>query len=410
MNNNLFSKIFIAVTLVASLCFSSCKDNTVNTDNLLIWDFDMAVKNAQTIPLSRYAKDLRYIPLETSNSSLIGRIAQVENVDDKIFIRTTIPGKEEVIVFSPDGKYIKTLNKFGRGPGEYIRLCGMCIEEDNNNLVTLFSGNKLLSYDINSEKLVRETPLDTIAKIIGRYMVEVAKNATYMGNGKYFFEYKAPMEGSSEDDVASFCIIDTLGNIIKNNFAKKDNYHVGCKNIMKYDDNLIWSQVKNDTIYRITDNLELTPHCVITNVDIYKNRGKGRGSISMRTQLGTELFECDHFMTVGVNIEGMKGVFPDKIYKDGAKNAHTILLYDKTTKKSVLVFNRESIYKYGFTNDIDYGMPFYPRFYSKNKLYDYVSAASFIEFAEKMGCQPLKRIAATLNEESNPVLVEVTLR
>jgi hypothetical protein len=125
MNNNLFSKIFIAVTLVASLCFSSCKDNNVNTDNLLIWDFDMAVKNAQTIPLSRYAKDLRYIPLETSNSSLIGRIAQVENVDDKIFIRTTIPGKEEVIVFSPDGKYIKTLNKFGRGPGEYIRLCGM---------------------------------------------------------------------------------------------------------------------------------------------------------------------------------------------------------------------------------------------------------------------------------------------
>ena len=43
-------------------------------------------------------------------------------------------------------------------------------------------------------------------------------------------------------------------------------------------------------------------------------------------------------------------------------------------------------------------------------MYELVDAISFIEQAQKSKSAKMKRIAASLTEESNPVLIEVTLK
>ena len=65
----------------------------------------------------------------------------------------------------------------------------------------------------------------------------------------------------------------------------------------------------------------------------------------------------------------------------------------------------------GFINDIDgTGDYFSPTQMFGNKMYQVVSADLFIEAAAKSNSQKMKQVAATLTEESNPVIVVATLK
>ena len=86
------------------------------------------------------------------------------------------------------------------------------------------------------------------------------------------------------------------------------------------------------------------------------------------------------------------------------------IVYDKANGKThSLKFNKK-FNTIGFVNDIDGGMPFWPRYHIGNKLYKFVSAQEFIFMASKSSSAKMKEVAAKLTEESNPVLVVVTLK
>ena len=63
-----------------------------------------------------------------------------------------------------------------------------------------------------------------------------------------------------------------------------------------------------------------------------------------------------------------------------------------------------------FENDLDNGAPFRVMAVNGNKMYQFISALDFITLADKYNSPKMKQLAATLNEESNPVLVTVTLK
>ena len=55
-------------------------------------------------------------------------------------------------------------------------------------------------------------------------------------------------------------------------------------------------------------------------------------------------------------------------------------------------------------------MPFYPTYIKDGKMYQMLDAIDFIEFAEISSSAKMKEVSASLTEESNPVLVIVTLK
>ena len=65
----------------------------------------------------------------------------------------------------------------------------------------------------------------------------------------------------------------------------------------------------------------------------------------------------------------------------------------------------------GFINDLDKGgISFYPIAVKDGKMYQLIDAIKFMEFAEQSSSAKMKEVAATLNEDSNPVLVIVKLK
>ena len=64
----------------------------------------------------------------------------------------------------------------------------------------------------------------------------------------------------------------------------------------------------------------------------------------------------------------------------------------------------------GFINDIDGGMPFWPQRIRENKMYSFVDAGKFIDMSKRCNSAKMKEVASILTYESNPVLIEVTLK
>ncbi len=55
-------------------------------------------------------------------------------------------------------------------------------------------------------------------------------------------------------------------------------------------------------------------------------------------------------------------------------------------------------------------MPFYPTYMNEGKMYRLVDAVDFIEFAQMGNSARMKEVASKLTDDSNPVLVVVTLK
>ena len=70
------------------------------------------------IPISQFAEDVEFIPLETTDDCLIGDACIVSSITQKdIFIFDY----ERCYHFDRDGKFLNTIGAKGNGPGEYTK-------------------------------------------------------------------------------------------------------------------------------------------------------------------------------------------------------------------------------------------------------------------------------------------------
>lgn len=87
------------------------------------------------------------------------------------------------------------------------------------------------------------------------------------------------------------------------------------------------------------------------------------------------------------------------------------MVYNKRSGKTEIIPYDVSAGKYGFENDIDgSGMSFLPMAVEGNAMYQVVDSYYFIECAERSNSAKMKAVAATLTDESNPVLVKAILK
>lgn len=108
--------------------------------------------------LSNMIDECELVKLETSDSSLFGRIHHIAVSENYIVIHSydQVPVK----LFDRKGKFIRNIGAIGHGPGEYNALYGIQIDEPNNRIyLTPFAGvNKLVVYDIMG-KYIQDIPL-----------------------------------------------------------------------------------------------------------------------------------------------------------------------------------------------------------------------------------------------------------
>lgn len=86
------------------------------------------------------------VPLETTDSSLVSSVFDVEVMDDRFYV---LDGKcASILIFDKQGHYLGGINDQGEGPNEYFRIVNMELDRLNKQiLVNDGFSKKLLVYD-----------------------------------------------------------------------------------------------------------------------------------------------------------------------------------------------------------------------------------------------------------------------
>ena len=98
--------------------------------------------------ISEYASSIEYIPLETSDDCLIGDEFSLIVASQDIFVHEF--SDQKIYRFDRNGKFLNSIGKKGQGPGEYVSIYSIYVDESTREcfLLDTFSGNVLI-YDYN---------------------------------------------------------------------------------------------------------------------------------------------------------------------------------------------------------------------------------------------------------------------
>lgn len=248
-------KIFVFSILFTAL-FTCCVRNrqTTNIETVNINPYD-----SSSMGFDDYFELDRYIRLESSNNALMQDIRKIVIVDDKIFILTW--GKTKVLIFDMNGYLVNTIDKYGRGPGEYTYVVDFFIEDNGTKICLLDKAMKqLLYYDLNGNYLYSLNlglDLETFT---------ILEDGTILGYS--FLNYNEP----KNDTIYQLWHIDSNGSVIEGFFPVKPEYlgnSIGLSstfNITSSD--LFFIPYTENIIYRvIEDPIQIAPYLKINLMD-----------------------------------------------------------------------------------------------------------------------------------------------
>lgn len=152
LNMNKYSISFIA-SLILMLLFS-CGKKTNNENNTTV---SVNLDNVKAISGS-VVQDVTYIPLETTDSCLIGRISKIIYRNGKFYIFDK-EQNNNVTVFDKEGNYLFSVNKYGEAPGQYIEPMDMDVDEAGNIYIFDNTNQRILKFVENSSDAVDILPI-----------------------------------------------------------------------------------------------------------------------------------------------------------------------------------------------------------------------------------------------------------
>lgn len=144
MKNNVF---ILAILINICICCSSNsqkKEQVKPGNNPETSTFINLPKTGENkLNVSEFADTVMYIPLETNAKSFFKRVIQIQITDKYIFIN----GRDQLLVFSKEGKFIRQIGRKGKGPGEHLLIFGFVVVHDT---VYISSSGKrsLLKYNV----------------------------------------------------------------------------------------------------------------------------------------------------------------------------------------------------------------------------------------------------------------------
>lgn len=139
----------VIITLVLTGFILGCSDSE-KASNLS--SIDILVKAAKEIKLSTVAISVDSIALETLDNNLLFRILEIEHDQQSIFVADL----DAVSKFDRNGKFIKRIGSKGQGPGEYLNVTDIGLDNKNNHLfVASGLSQKVICFDLEG-KFLRE--------------------------------------------------------------------------------------------------------------------------------------------------------------------------------------------------------------------------------------------------------------
>ena len=419
----------ILCVIIVSIIHACGSDPNVKSGKIPVIDIESAVGSGQVINLSDVATEIRYIPLETRDSSLLSEMPKIIYENGRFY---SISNKN-IIVFDSSGRYMKTLDRMGRGPQEYLSILSANIDPKSGD-ISMYADcpdQKLsvLTYSLQGELLSRHLS-DSIR-------MGVPNNFLKRDDNKLLFSYNV----SISDSVQPYATIyDTSGIVLKKLFKPKLDYYKRIYNDLsnKVDDKGFLLDVKafkriaphsfkykkstrffffeNDTIFSLDSSLNYNPLYVF-NFGKYKDIEGFDGKKSKGKHIdlnGGKIIETNNLLMMQFNLRDFAHEPYDFVNPNGKrspKNTCSYALYNKKSGKLTLM-NVPIPAKPGFNEDFELGPPFFPMYLSADMYaISIIYPAKLKAFADSYPVSPkLKAIADKLKEEDNPVIIMVKMK
>ena len=140
--------------LLLAFSLSSCKQSSRNdysNSELPIIDLEKEYP-VKRIDIHEIA-DVEYIPLETTEESLLTSGTAKAVSDKYIIVSDYAPENHQILIFDRQGKYIRTINRKGQGPEEYLYFHKFEADFNAEELYIYTSGTKIFVYTFEGKFL-----------------------------------------------------------------------------------------------------------------------------------------------------------------------------------------------------------------------------------------------------------------
>ncbi len=373
-------KTHIIYFVVTALLLAGCR-NTDHDRSMLPYNIDLekGINNINSMPLSTLGSKLEYIPLETDPDCLIETISNVSVTDSFIFVSV----RDRLLLFDLKGNYIRQIGSTGRGPGEYPNVGNFIVNKTQKEIYVL-SSRIVLVYDFEGQ-FKRDFKIDFPSR---QFIMDKNDNLIL-----HPFNLPQP----SDDPVYSWYIYDKTGMIrtkLSNTLTRVNGgVIVPFSPLYIYNGTPHFMEFGVDTLYNYSNN-EKMPYAIF--------------------HYGKIKYPPDPTMDEVPGIDG-------KIWISDVRETKKILFinvwWDLSDSISNCVFDKTSstftvLKDNSFDNDIDGGMPFWPKqIINDNIMIDHIDAFDLISYAKdnqtgnKIESKQLKEVVEKLTETSNPVLI-----
>jgi hypothetical protein len=326
--------------------------------------------------LSDFAESIEYIPLETTDECLIGRIGNFD-ISEK-FIATYCFVANNVYLFHRDGRFINSVGRMGHGPGEYLGPSGAFIDEKRSRIIILDYYKKLqLNYDldgrfVDSKSIDEGTTIGIYKQLYNDYFFVATRN--YNGNVPFAYEIR---------DMDLQLITENISTVF---FERRSTNitGVGVPHHYIYNDKIHAKELTlNDTIYSIEKDFSFNPKFIV-------NAGRYEVTTDIRAETGERFFELMRSRVLLRNFFETKDRllahyhYENKLYYS---------YYDKKSRK-LFYFNSED----GIPNDIDGTVNYWPRRQDNRLWYAFYEAEHFSNTLDNVA------------PDDNPVLMIVKIK
>lgn len=303
-----------------------------------------------------------------------------------------------------EGKFIGKLGDYGNSANEYLHIDGFAADITANEIY-IKSGKKILAYDSRTLEFKEHFH---IGNSIPGMTYKLTEFECFAGRfilaGSHYFT-----------DSPTLFVLDKQDNILMADSLSMDQYiQTGTRGmsqsttfLWRYNDTLSYISRVSDTLYGYDFNFNKYPRFTV-NAGKYKLK-KDLSNLEECAYLhGTRIFENRRLFICHLIMRHRDRM---KFNPSGKNSYLGTIVYDKFKSKTLIL---PCVADYNFTsafeNDLDNGAPFRVMAVNGNKMYQFISALDFINLADKYNSPKMKEVAASLNEESNPILVTCTLK
>jgi hypothetical protein len=394
-------RLILAAAFSFALCVAGCGGGT---DDIVTLDAEAAIDNSRTFDLGEIAQEIEFIPLDNSDQeSLLGEYLRIQESENRFYVYDS--NRQPLKVFDKTGKFLSTRGLIGRGPHELPSISGFAVDYRRDG-VYIKGGTSVIAYDVEGRRFARndsiaDKNLFAVGKIIRHNdnLIVLAGSSfgkSEPGSPKTLLElFSSDLRREGSIDVIDKGSTESL--YLPAGAATIEIYPESGI-VFDNGNSLFVKETLSDTVFRYENDRTLSP---VYRLDL------GRYYIPAEAfgpDPGGRWNDIYHSITD--MYDGERYTVARITSFSGESFSTGYLVLDKDNPSDGFTATGPDGRKGIFMD----GTAFAPMYVRDNRLVGYMQALDIVDNAASITNPKLKALAATLKEDSNPVVVVATLK